>query len=93
MNLSQFPFLYDGQTRRDDYVHNGRWYNARAENIGWGDLSLEDLRKIRDSLIAGDVFYVVSEGDWYNARNENIDQMWLAANARFVINVNACLPD
>ena len=57
--------IVSGQMRGDDFVHNGGWYNAEGEKIGWGDLSKEDLERIVKHM-AGElteVFVVMGEHD------------------------------
>jgi hypothetical protein len=55
--------LRSGQIRADDLVHNGGWYNSDGEKLGWGDLSAEDLRRLRDGLPADELFIVLGESD------------------------------
>ena len=45
-------------------IKNGGWYNRSGEKLGWGDLSVEDLRRISCELEDGELFiilYVVNE--------------------------------
>lgn len=52
-----------GQIRGEDFVHNGGWYNARGEKIGWGDLSFNDMVLLSSRLDHDDVFVILSESD------------------------------
>lgn len=74
-NRSDLFDLYEGQTRFINYgsdrrsaeervVHNGGWFNPKGEQLGWGDLSLEDMARIRDDLLPGEVFLVLKETSW-----------------------------
>lgn len=60
---SQLFGLYTGQTRSRDYIHNGGWYNADGEKLSWGDLSLDDFRRIMAELVEGELFVILHEGD------------------------------
>jgi len=62
-DLEKYGLRGDGQMRADDFIHNGGWYNAKGEKIGWGDLSRGDLQRISMEIPEGDVFYVLSESD------------------------------
>jgi len=61
-----------GQMRGQDYVHNGGWYNAQGEKLGWGDLSIEDVQNIRDGLEKGEAFIVLGEHDSFWEHVEQI---------------------
>jgi hypothetical protein len=52
-----------GQMRGNDFVHNGGWYNRQGEKLGWGDLSHDDLRNLRDQLDEGQLFIILGESD------------------------------
>lgn len=88
--------LSDGQMRAFDYVHNGGWYNAKGEKLGWGDLDLKDLKRISEELPEGEVFVVLSESDAndFNGRRRgdatNFDLQapgvdYVCAHARLII--------
>lgn len=57
--------IHEGQVRADDFVHNGGWYNAAGEKLGWGDLTGRDIERIASELIEGEAFYILSECDSY----------------------------
>lgn len=60
------PFnLREGQIRGAEVVHNGGWYNKDGQKIGWGDLSGEDMVRIRDEIPEGEVFIILREHDSY----------------------------
>jgi len=42
-------------------VHNGGWYNKAGEKLGWGDLSVKDMKYICDSLNADELFIILGE--------------------------------
>lgn len=53
--------LCDGQCGNDEAAHNGGWYNAKGEKLGWGDLSFPQLLRISQEIPEGEVFYVLPE--------------------------------
>ena len=54
--------LHSGQMRNSPTrAHNGGWYNAAGEKLGWGDLTLEDLERVAGLLEPNDVFVVLPE--------------------------------
>ena len=62
--------LRDAQTRvsgidsafdNKKLFHNAGWYNRKGEEIGWGDLSVKDLKNIKGGLRTGELFIVMSE--------------------------------
>jgi hypothetical protein len=50
-----------GQMRGQDIVHNGGWYNAAGEKLGWGDMSADDFLRISSELPEGELFVVLPE--------------------------------
>ncbi len=60
-NGSQFAGLINGLVRKDDFIHNGGWYNKKGEKLGWGDLSVDDFRKISSNLVGSDLFIILNE--------------------------------
>lgn len=44
-------------------VHNGGWYNAAGEKIGWGDLDEADLNRLADNLPSDAVLFILGEQD------------------------------
>ncbi len=62
-NASHLFGLSCGQIRCDDMVHNGGWYNAAGEKLGWGDLSREDFDSIQRGLPQDEIFVVLYESD------------------------------
>lgn len=57
--------IYTGQLRSsyEKITHNGGWYNTEGEKLGCGDLSTEDLNRIRAILEPSQTFIVLSEDD------------------------------
>ena len=59
---SKTPFnLECGQTHARGLIHNSGWYNVDGEKIGWGDLSVDDVKNIMDGLEPYQVFIVLGE--------------------------------
>lgn len=56
--------LCGGQTRSDDMVHNGAWYNKAGEKMGRGDLSPEDFQRISRELEEGEMFIVLYDSNF-----------------------------
>lgn len=54
-----------GRIRAKDMVHNGGWYNGLGEKIGWGDLSVSDIKNIQSKLQPGELFVVLPESASY----------------------------
>lgn len=52
-----------GQMRGGELVHNGGWYNAKGEKIGWGDLDNRDFQRLQRELEDGELFIVLGESD------------------------------
>lgn len=44
-------------------VHNGGWYNAAGQKIGWGDLDDDDLRRLADEMPTNSVLFILAERD------------------------------
>lgn len=44
-------------------VHNGGWYNAAGEKIGWGDLDDDDLRRLADEMPRNGLLFILGEQD------------------------------
>jgi hypothetical protein len=59
-NGERFGIRY-GQIRHHERVHNGGWYNAIGEKLGWGDLDDKDIIRISKELAGDDVFVVLPE--------------------------------
>ena len=55
--------IHEGAIRADDFIHNGGWYNAAGEKLGWGDLAGRDIERIASELVEGEAFYILSEYD------------------------------
>lgn len=73
------PFgLRCGQMRTNDFIHNGGWYNAAGEKIGWGDLSPSDFLRITKELVDGETFIILSETDSYWSFVKEVSPMLLA---------------
>ena len=45
-------------------VQNAGWYNWKAQLVGYGDLSIPDIRRVAENLSVGESLYVMQEGDW-----------------------------
>ena len=58
---SKFAGLAEGQIRKNNFVHNGDWYNQEGVKLGWGDLSPEDFLKISEGLNEGELFIIFFE--------------------------------
>ncbi len=43
--------------------HNVGWYNQKGEKLGFGDLDLEDLKRIMTELEDGELFIILGESD------------------------------
>lgn len=53
-----------GQMRGTHHrVHNGGWYNAAGEKIGWGDLDDDDLRRLADEMPRKGLLFILGEQD------------------------------
>jgi len=52
-----------GSLRENEFIHNGGWYDLAGKFLGWGDLSIEDLRNISGILKEGEAFFVLRESD------------------------------
>lgn len=53
-----------GQMRGTGHiVHNGGWYNAAGEKIGWGDLEESDLKRLSDEMPRRGVLFILGEQD------------------------------
>lgn len=52
-----------GQVRMRETVHNGGWYNATGEKIGWGDLNQDDIDQIAQRLPKDGVLFILGEQD------------------------------
>jgi hypothetical protein len=57
--------LLNGQLsgRRVRAAKNAGWYNRDGEKLGWGDLSFDDIVRIRDGLRPGELFITLGERD------------------------------
>lgn len=57
--------LYYGQYRHRDnsYGHNAGWYNKLGEKLGYGDLSVNDVKRIAAELEEGELFITMGEQD------------------------------
>lgn len=75
--------LQTGTWRVDNFIHHGGWYNSRGEEIGWGDLSKADVRRILTLLDEGEVFLVIPETSITKEHNPGVD--YVAEHAYWVI--------
>jgi hypothetical protein len=57
--------IIQGQIRNKEIVHNGGWYNALGEKLGWGDLDEKDVVTISQELKDNELFVVMPESDSY----------------------------
>jgi hypothetical protein len=57
--------LYSGQMRGGSgkLTHNSGWYNKSGEKLGWGDLSVSDMKRIAKEIGNDELFIVLSEGN------------------------------
>jgi hypothetical protein len=57
--------LQQNQTRDDEFVHNGWWFvldsDGRAHQLGTGDLSQADLKRIGSNLQPGERWLIMKE--------------------------------
>lgn len=54
----------EGQMRGTGHrVHNGGWYNAAGQKIGWGDLEDKDLERLADNMPRNGVLFILGEQD------------------------------
>jgi hypothetical protein len=64
VNASSLFGLRCGQMRgRDRIGHNSGWYNEAGEKLGWGDLSVADIRRISREIEPGELFIILGEQD------------------------------
>lgn len=49
------------QLRARDFVHNGGWYNAAGEKLGFGDLTVLDMLQIALEIDEGEMFIILPE--------------------------------
>jgi hypothetical protein len=89
LNFTPGPFgLQHTQTKVTRTVKKGRWYNAKGEFLGIGDLDAEDIVRIRHGLHDGEAFVVLGEFDdgQMNADySEAPGPEYVLANYRFII--------
>src|SRR3990167_5469139 len=59
--------LRGGQIRggRDKVIHNGGWYNAQSQKLGYGDLATLDIARIARELEGPELFTVLDEHNSY----------------------------
>lgn len=64
-NKSTLFGLRCGQLRGglDKFTHNSGWYNKSGEKLGWGDLSVRDIRRISCEIPNGELFIILGERD------------------------------
>lgn len=96
------PFgLSTGQMHSPRLAHNNGWYNDLGERLGWGDLSVEDISRIRDEINEGETFITIPENEAFYTFVEEIEKVgsmhtqrdrilapgigYVAINARFII--------
>jgi len=53
------------RSRPDKTTHNSGWYNKLGEKLGWGDLDVDDFRRISSELENGEFFIILGEQDSY----------------------------
>lgn len=54
----------EGQMRGIGHrVHNGGWYNAAGQKIGWGDLDDKDLERLAENMPRNGVLFILGEHD------------------------------
>lgn len=57
-----FGFI-SGQIRINGLLNNAGWFNSRGEKLGYGDLSLDDLKTVSKQIPSKELFFVLSEFD------------------------------
>lgn len=72
------------QSRQDECVHNGEWFNGFGQYIGHGDLDITDLQEIKINLAPGEIFIAACEAiSW---KIENVVLLGkILEHARFVV--------
>ena len=53
-------------------VQNAGWYNWKTQLVGYGDLSIPDIKRIAENLSVGESLYVLHESDWRNKGESNV---------------------
>jgi hypothetical protein len=63
LSCNLFGLKY-GQIKIDAVIQNAGWYNSKGEKLGYGDLNLDDLTRIRRNLPPEyGTFIILSEGN------------------------------
>jgi len=63
LNCNMFGLTY-GQIRTDALIQSAGWFNNKGEKLGYGDLNLQDLIRIRKEILSEEgEFIILSEGN------------------------------
>jgi len=68
--------------KRDTAIRNASWYNGAGEKLGWGDLSLDDFKRVAAGLKRNEVFIVLDQGTSYFAFRFPEQFAWAKPNGR-----------
>lgn len=85
-------------------AHNGGWYNAAGQKIGWGDLGPEDIGRIAAEIPPGELFIILGEKESHwafhrqaplahamvNITEQAPGQDYVARHAHFIITAQNC---
>jgi hypothetical protein len=67
-----FGISYGAVMPRDfRFAKNAGWYNKEGEELGFGDLSPQNIEKLKNELLPGELFIILYEEDsWERTINE-----------------------
>lgn len=68
-----FGFL-NNQVRLDGIINNAGWFNFLGERLGFGDLSIQDMKNISLHIPVGEIFIILSEADSGWSLPSHLDQ-------------------
>jgi hypothetical protein len=78
-----------GQIRKPAVANQHGWFNQEGQQIGWGDLSAEDMVRISREIEEGEIFVTLNSETSHPSRVvESID--YVAEYAEFIIMRGAC---
>lgn len=79
------------QDKAKKVTHRSRWYTEYGERVGYGDLSIDDFRKIASKLNSKKLFIVLPESssEWDDTSVKSVDH--LAQHALYVITSSTML--
>jgi hypothetical protein len=67
------------------FYRRGRWYNQAGQLLGHGDLSCDDVQRIKDNMGQDDLFIVISAMDEWYRPSENIPVEQLVEKSPLII--------